>query len=56
MVYLPKIYHPILQPLYVKDESSNSNTMTSAFKHVMKCEAISLVESFFREHILGMFC
>ncbi len=30
---------------YVKDESSNLNTMTSVFKFVVKCETLSLKES-----------
>ncbi len=31
---------------YVKDESSNLNTMTSALKFVIKCEALGLEEYF----------
>jgi hypothetical protein len=31
---------------YIKDESSNLNTMTSALKFVIKCEALGLEENF----------
>jgi hypothetical protein len=31
---------------YVKNESSNLNTMTSALKFVIKCEALGLEENF----------
>jgi hypothetical protein len=31
---------------HVKNEDLNLNTMTSAFKFVMKCEALGLEESF----------
>jgi hypothetical protein len=31
---------------YVKDEGSNLNTLTSAFKSVVKCETLGLKESF----------
>jgi hypothetical protein len=31
---------------YVKDEGSNLNIMTSAFKSIVKCEALGLEESY----------
>jgi hypothetical protein len=45
--------------MYVKNEGSNLNTVTSALKSIMKCEALDLKESFqgtYFEHVFFKSC
>jgi hypothetical protein len=45
--------------MYVKNEGSNLNTLTTALKSIMKCEALDLKESFqgtYFEHVFSKYC
>jgi hypothetical protein len=45
--------------MYVKNEGSNLNTLTSALKSIVKCEALLLKESFqgiYFEHVFFESC